>query len=111
MAGRDGSAAGQTYLVEHYGPGVPVEMLERWAGRVREAADAMARDGKRVRYLSSTLVPADESLLCLLEAAREELVHDVCARAGVSFERLSTVISDGAGRERSARERNQREET
>jgi hypothetical protein len=83
-----------TYLVEHYRPGLTVEVLGRWAGRVRQAAEAMERDGKPVRYVRSTIVPADESLLCLIEAATEELVNELYARAGIPFERVSTAIPD-----------------
>jgi hypothetical protein len=54
----------------------------------------MAREGEPVRYLRSTIVPADESLLCLLEAPSHDLVRAVYARAGVPFERLNAVISD-----------------
>lgn len=85
----------QTFLVEHYRPGLTVEDLGRWAGRVREAADTMRREGKRVRYVRSTIVPADESLLSILEAATDELVRELYLRAGFSFDRLSTVIADG----------------
>jgi len=95
MAVRTDAEARQTYLVEHYGPGFPVDALREWATRVRETAGEMERDGKAVRYLRSTIVPADESLLCVLEAGCEELVRETFARAGVPFERLSTAISDG----------------
>ena len=89
--------ARQTYLVEHYRPGLTVDGLKVWAARVREATDELERDGKAVRYLRSIIVPADESLLCVLEAAGEELVREAYARVGLAFERLSIVLSeDGA---------------
>jgi hypothetical protein len=84
-----------TYLVEHYRPGLEVGALKRWAARVRDAAAAMEREGKPIRYRRSAIVPADESLLCLLEAATEELVRETYARAGIPFERLSSVIPEG----------------
>jgi hypothetical protein len=86
--------AQQTYLVEHYRPGLSTEGLEEWAARVRAAAVGIAREGEPVRYLRSTVVPADESLLCLLEAPSDDLVRAVYARAEVPFERLTAVISD-----------------
>jgi hypothetical protein len=86
--------ARHTYLVEHYRPGFTAKHLEEWAVRVRAAAVGIAREGEPVRYLRSTIVPADESLLCLLEAPSDELVRAVYARAGVPFERLTAVISD-----------------
>jgi Protein of unknown function (DUF4242) len=84
----------QTYLVEHYRPGLGVEGFRRCALEVRGAAAELAREGKAVRYLRSTIVPADEALLCVLEAADEELVRETYARAGVPFERLSAVVHE-----------------
>jgi hypothetical protein len=86
--------AQKTYLVEHYRPGFTAERLETWAARVRATSVDMAREGEPVRYLRSTIVPADESLLCLLEAPSDDAVRAVYARAGIPFERLSAVISD-----------------
>jgi hypothetical protein len=84
----------QSYLVEHYRPGFTAERLQEWAARVRATSAGMAREGEPVRYLGSTVVPDDESLLCLLEAPTDEHVRAVYARAGVPFERLTAVISD-----------------
>jgi hypothetical protein len=85
----------RTYLVEHYRPGLAPDALAGWAARVRQAARAMQREGRPVRYRRSAIVPADETLLCVLEAATEELVRETYARAGLPFERLSTVIPEG----------------
>jgi hypothetical protein len=82
------------YLVEHYSPGLTVDGLGCWAARVRETAVAMGTEGTAVRYLRSTIVPADEALLCTFEAGSEELVREVYARAGVPFDRLSVAIAD-----------------
>jgi hypothetical protein len=95
VASRADAEARQTYLVEHYRPELTVDGLKQWAARVRETAVEMEREGKPIRYLRSTIVPADESLLCLLEAASEQLVRDAYVRAGIPFERLSAVIPDG----------------
>jgi hypothetical protein len=95
MAQRARNEARQTYLVEHYRPGLTVEELRHWAERVRETAGEMEREGMGVRYIRSAIVPVDESLLCVLEAATEELVRVTYARAGIPFERLSTVIPEG----------------
>jgi Protein of unknown function (DUF4242) len=94
MADRAVAEARQTYLVEHYRPGLTVDGLKQWAVRVREATDELGREGKSVRYLRSTIVPADESLLCVVEAAGEELVREAYARADLPFERLSIVLSE-----------------
>ena len=86
--------SGNVYLVEHYAPGLTVDGLGCWAARVRGTAVAMASEGRAVRYLRSTIVPADEALLCVFEAGSEELVREVYARSGVPFERLSVAIAD-----------------
>ena len=83
------------YLVEHYRPGRSAGELQQWAARVRVAAAELEGEGKPIRYLRAAIVPTDESLLCLLEAAGEELVHETYARAGLPFERLSAVIPEG----------------
>lgn len=95
MVARAVAEARETFLVEHYRPGHTLGELRQWAARVRVAAVELAREGSQVRYLRSVIVPADESLFCVLEAAGEELVRATYARAGIPFERLSTVIPEG----------------
>jgi hypothetical protein len=84
----------KVYLVEHYSPDLTVDGLGCRATRVRETALAMGSEGRAVRYLRSTIVPADEALLCVLEAGSEDLVRELYIRAGVPFERLSVAIAD-----------------
>ncbi len=93
---RHGSGgARQTYLVEHYRPGALPEELRHGAAEVRAAVDELEREGIAVRYLNATIVPTDESFLCVLESASEELVREAYTRAGVAFERISIVIQEG----------------
>lgn len=92
MAIRASEEARQTYLVEHYRPDLTIDGLWQWAARVRDTAAEMEREGTGVRYVRSTIVPADETLLCVLEAASEEVVRELYARAGLPFERLSAVL-------------------
>jgi hypothetical protein len=83
-----------TYLVEGYRPGLPVEALRQSARQLRATAERMAREGKDVRYVRSTIVPDDETCLFLMAAASESLVREAYARAAIPFERISTAISD-----------------
>jgi len=85
----------QTFLVEHYRPGLGVEALRLAAALVLRATEAMADDGLRVRCLRTTIVPGDEGFLSVLEASTEDTVRDAYARAGVSFERISIAVTDG----------------
>ena len=95
MTSEGAADARQTYLVEHFRPGLRREELSRSASRVRETAGEMEREGKPVRHVRSTIVPADESFLCIFEAASEEFVREAYARAGVTFERISAAVSEG----------------
>ena len=95
MANRASSEARGTFLVEHYRPGLTVDGLRQLAAQVRNATVELEREGRPVRYLHSAIVPADESLLCVLEAAGEQLVRESYVRAGLAFERLSAVIAEG----------------
>jgi hypothetical protein len=94
---RTDTAASTTYLVEHYRPGLLPHELRELGERVRDSARELERDGTLVRFRRSAVVPADEALLCVLEAPSEDLVRDVCARAGVPFERITVVLPDEGG--------------
>ena len=82
----------KTFLVEHYRPGRDVAQLSRSIALIRAVVEEMEKSGEPVRYLSATIMPGDESFFCLIEAASEEVVSDVYARADVPFERISAAI-------------------
>jgi hypothetical protein len=81
-----------TFLVEHYWPGVTVESFRAAAERVGEATAALAREGAAIRFLHSTVVPADEAAFCAFHADSAALVEEAYSRAGVSFERLVETV-------------------
>jgi len=81
-----------TVLVEHYWPGVTEEAFRMAAERVRSSASELAGAGESIRYLHSTLVPADESAFCVFEAASVELVERAYALAEVPFERVVVAL-------------------
>ena len=87
-----GAAGATTYLVEHYWPGITAEIFRAAAERVRATAEAMARGGTPIRYLHSTMVPADEAMFCVFAAAAPELIEQLYARAGVRFERIVAAL-------------------
>ena len=94
MVLRAAAGARQAFLVEHYRPGLDVEALRRWVARVRATVAELEREGKPVRFLRSTIVPRDESFLCVIEAASEQLIREAYARAGIPFERISPALTD-----------------
>ena len=79
-------------MVEHYWPGITSEAFRAAAARVRAMAKAMRRAGTPIRYLHSTMVPADEAAFCVFDAASPEVVEQLYARAGVRFERIVAAL-------------------
>ncbi len=78
----------QLYLAERFWPkaGALAE-LEAAAGRLRAAA-GRGDGGEQVRYLGSVLVPGDEVVFCLFEAADMEAVLALNERAEVGLDRV-----------------------
>ena len=83
--------AQQVFLVEHYRPGLPLDELERLAGRACAAVGDLERSGKPLRFLRSLIVPDDESFLSVVEAASEQLVREAYTQAEIPFERISAT--------------------
>ena len=54
----------------------------------------LERSGEPVRFRHVTIVVADESFLCVVEAASEELVQTAYARANVTYERISAAVTE-----------------
>jgi hypothetical protein len=95
---RAGADARQTFLVEHYLPGLAADELRGWAANVRKGIVELELAGIPVHYVRSTIVPADESLLCVLEASSDAVVREAYVRAGIPFERISVALPEEDGR-------------
>jgi hypothetical protein len=96
MARQAAADARNAYLVEHYRPGLQVGGLRCLAALVRAAVEEFERKGRPVRFVRTTIVPADESVLCIVEAESEELLSEAYGRAGISFDRISVVLREQA---------------
>jgi hypothetical protein len=81
-----------SYLVEAYVPCTQVEALARAVSRAREAAALLTVEGRRIRFVRSTFVPADELCLLAFEAESASIVGEVAERAEIEFERILAVI-------------------
>lgn len=80
------------FLVEHYRPGLSIEVLAVAVSDVRAAAAALAAEGRPLAYVRSAIVPGDEAYLSFFRAASKA---DVCAaydRAGIHFERITEAV-------------------
>ena len=85
----------ETFLVEHYRPGLDAASLSRAAVEIRRAAAPRRRRGA-VRYVRSTVVPDDEAFISIFEAESEETLREAYARAGLAFDRISRAVEDHA---------------
>jgi hypothetical protein len=79
------------YLVEAYVSPATDGDLSALAEKLSEAARAAARAGVAIRYLRSTLVPADQTCFHYIEAPSSSLVEDFLTRAQVQFDRILEV--------------------
>jgi hypothetical protein len=91
MSDQTPTGARQTYLTEHYLPGLSVAELDDAAARVREAVSGLERMGEPVHFRHATIVATDEAFLCVIEALSEELIRLACARARTPFDRISAA--------------------
>jgi uncharacterized protein DUF4242 len=80
-----------TYLVERYWPGVSEDLVTGAHERLAAATERSPGEGKRVRLVSSILVPKEESVFSLFEAASEDDVAEANRRAAVPFDRILQV--------------------
>lgn len=79
------------FLVEGYAPAPGRESLERFARSLESAAGDQPSD-MRVRHLHSSVVPADDICLCLIEGPSPDVVAGVAERAGLRVMRVSEAI-------------------
>ena len=87
----------KNYLVECYWPGVSEQKLADAVARAHAAASQLRREGGDVEFLSSILVPADETVFCLF-AGCEADVTATSERAEIPFERvLESLRIEGTG--------------
>lgn len=79
------------YAAEVYSPG-PGASLEELSERLRDAAEAITRDGAAVRYVRSLFLPGDETCFHVFEADSTASVSDTTKRAGVLCARIVEAI-------------------
>ena len=83
------------FLAERYVPGGKVESATADASLARWASDELGALGVPVRYLSSTLIPADEICIAAFEAASADEVRRLIDHAGIPYERVVQSVRIG----------------
>lgn len=76
------------YLVERYVPGVTQRDLRAMSEWLARAAEELTAAGQPIRYLGSTLVPAEDSCFSWFLGQSEETVRLVLDAAAVPYARI-----------------------
>jgi hypothetical protein len=76
------------YLVERYVPGATDQDLRAVSNGLSRVAEELAAAGESVRYLGSTLVPAEESCFSWFEGPSEDVVRRVLDAAALPYARI-----------------------
>jgi len=75
------------YLVESYSAGSAAAVAD-----AKERAGRAAELGSGVRYLRTTFLPGDETVLHLFEAPSAEALDDAAKRAALPYERIVEAV-------------------
>lgn len=84
VRGIDSIREHQVFLVERYLPGATLDDVRAGVARL----EAALPDDGSVRHVSSTLVPGEEAVFAVFEAASAEAVTALNLRAGLQVDRL-----------------------
>ena len=87
------SPPSRTFLVERYWPGVDEPMARTVLSNLERAAQAMTREGAPVEHLVSILMPDDQVVFSLFEAADEAVVRSVNERVEIPVDRIAAAIA------------------
>ncbi len=85
----------QTFLVERYWPDVDESTAQVAVTSLERVAAAMTAEGTPVEHVISILMPADQVVLSLIQAADETVARRVNERAGIQLDRVAAAIALG----------------
>jgi hypothetical protein len=83
----------QAFLVERYWPGVTQQAVEKAIRRGALAAAEMARSGRTVTHVATTLLPGDEAVFSLFDAVSADDVAELNALAEFPFDRIVEAVA------------------
>ena len=78
-----------SYVIESYAARSAVETQ-------RERAQLVAVVGSGVRYVRTTFLPDDETVLHLFEAASSDALRKAASNAALAYERIVEAVEDSA---------------
>jgi len=76
------------FVGETYPVGLSRDNLAAAARRARFIAAQMRAEGHQIRFVKSTYMPAEDSLICLFDATSADLVLELGCRAELPIERI-----------------------
>jgi Protein of unknown function (DUF4242) len=80
------------YMVERHLPGIKMDQLAAAQKAAIATSENMTREGKNVRYIRSTFVPADARCMCLFEASNATDVEEVNRKANIPFTTITEAL-------------------
>jgi hypothetical protein len=83
----------QTFLVERYWPGVDEAIARSVVANLERAAQAMTAEGTPVEHVGSILMPGDQVVFSIIEAADESVARRVNERANVPLDRIAAAVT------------------
>jgi hypothetical protein len=83
----------RAFLVERYWPGIDEPMARTVLSNLERAARALTREGTPVDHVVSILMPGDQVVFSLFEAADEAVVRSVNERAAIPMDRIAAAIA------------------
>jgi hypothetical protein len=87
------AARTRTFLVERYWPGVDEAIARSVVANLERAARAMTSEGTPVEHVGSILMPADQVVFSIIEAADEGVARRVNERANVPLDRIAAAVT------------------
>lgn len=88
----------RTFLVERYWPDVDESTARAVVTRLERAASAMTAEGMTVRHVVSILMPGDQVVFSLIQAADETVARQLNDRAELPLDRIAAAIAMGLDR-------------
>ena len=85
----------RTFLVERYWPDVDESMAQAAVTSLERVAAAMTAEGTPVEHIVSILMPGDQVVFSLIEAADETVARRVHERAGIQLDRVAEAVALG----------------
>ncbi len=86
------TARSSTFFVERYLPSSAKATLVASVARVQQACAKSGCDGKEVRYLHSTYLPAEELCFCVFQAPSSAAVQSVNDAAHFALDRITDAV-------------------